>query len=101
MPKPSARLPQAGSAAAAEAPETSAAAPAFAPAPDNGVPFGEQTPQAAPKVPTTIKRNRRQLGARIPEELYDRLVACAEGTRIPQGRLLERALDAELQRHGF
>lgn len=48
-----------------------------------------------------IKRRGKQLGARIPDELYDRLAACATQTRIPQARLLERALDAELRSHGF
>lgn len=96
MPKPTSRLPHAGSAQAAAA----EAAP-LAPAPNNGVPFGEPAQPTGQRVPAAIKRNRKQLGARIPAELYERLVACAEGTRIPQGRLLERALDAELQRHGF
>jgi len=88
MAKPATRLPKAA--------ETPAPAARVTPAPDNGVPFTSQIAS-----PVAIKRRGKQLGARIPDELYDRLVACAAETRIPQGRLLERALDAELKSHGF
>jgi hypothetical protein len=96
MPKPPRRAPEAGSTAAA-APEASVVAPA----PNNGIPFGERPPSGGSRVAADVKHNRRQLGARIPEELYDRLVRCSEGECIPQGRLLERALRAELQRLGY
>ncbi len=93
MAKPATRLPRAT--------RTVEPAPAsvVAPAPDNGVPFASR-----PVVKNTaepIKRRGKQLGARVPDEMYDRLVACSAQTRIPQGRLLERALDVELQSHGF
>lgn len=96
MPKPQTRLPQAAP-AADEAPLT------LAPAPDNGRPFAEHSAQQLPAepAPARIPRRGKQLGARIPTDLYQRLVACAESTRIPQGRLIERALDAELRTHGF
>ncbi|WP_432485812.1 MULTISPECIES: ribbon-helix-helix domain-containing protein [Kineococcus] len=96
MPKPATRLPQ----AAPPAPEP---APMLTPAPDNGRPFAEQPGQqpATGQAPTRIPRRGKQLGARIPTDLYERLVACAQATRIPQGRLIERALDAELKSHGF
>lgn len=58
-------------------------------APDNGVHFG-----AKPK-----QRPGRQLGHRIPEDLYQRLVACSQDTDIPMGRLIVRALETELKRH--
>jgi len=97
MPKPQTRLPQVAP-AADEAPP-----PPLIPAPDNGRPFAEHSAQQLPaeSVPIRIPRRGKQLGARIPTDLYERLVACAESTRIPQGRLIERALDAELKTHGF
>jgi len=94
MPKPQTRLPQA-------APAADEAAPPLVPAPDNGQPFAEHSAQQLPAEPARIPRRGKQLGARIPTDLYERLVACAESTRIPQGRLIERALDAELKTHGF
>ncbi|MBW3640556.1 MAG: ribbon-helix-helix domain-containing protein [Actinobacteria bacterium] len=91
MAKPTTRLPRA----------TPAAAPApLRPAPDNGVPFADPERGALTR-PPAVKRRGKQLGARIPDDLYQRLVACAAATRIPQGRLLERALDAELKSHGY
>ena len=92
MAKPTPRLPRATPAAAA--------APPLKPAPDNGVPFADPERGALTR-PTAIKRRGKQLGARIPDELYQRLAVCAAETRIPQGRLLERALDAELKSHGY
>ncbi len=89
MAKPATRLPK------AEEPTPAAVKP-VTPAPTNGVPFTRQS-----SAPSPIKRRGRQLGARVPDELYERLVACATSTRIPQGRLLERALDTELKTHGF
>lgn len=88
---PPTRLPN-----SAEQPSTALAG--IAPAPNNGVPF-TQAAHSATVGP--IKRRGKQLGARIPAELHDRLVACSAHTRIPQGRLLERALNAELKSHGF
>jgi hypothetical protein len=63
------------------------------------VPYGQRP--AVGTSPGPVARRGKQLGARIPQDLYERLVACAESTRIPQGRLIERALDAELKTHGF
>jgi hypothetical protein len=92
MPKPSARLPHAGSATAA------AEAPVIAPAPDNGVPFGERP---AGDHNGARRPSRRQLGTRIDEELYECLVGCAEATHITIGRLVERGVMAELEKHGW
>ncbi len=96
MPRPAARRPS----TPADVPATPAPpAASLAPAPDNGVPFPDRVRTA--ERPAPIKRRGKQLGARIPEALYERLVACADETRIPQNRLLERALDAELRSHGY
>ena len=99
MPKPATRLPQ----VAPPAPESTPPAPLLTPAPDNGQPFAQQPSQqpATEPAPVRIPRRGKQLGARIPTDLYERLAACAQATRIPQGRLIERALDAELKIHGF
>ncbi len=98
MVKPATRLPKPQqltvSDALAEGPAPTARS--VTPAPTNGVPFTRQSSSAS-----AIKRRGRQLGARIPDELYERVVSCAAATRIPQGRLLERALDTELKTHGF
>lgn len=96
MVKPSTRLPNAAAPIAAAPVDLPAP---LTPAPDNGVPFAERPSEAAPS--PVIKRRGTQLGARIPSELHQRLVACADSTRIPQGRLIERALDAELKSHGY
>lgn len=96
MAKPQTRLPQVASAV-----EETGPSPVLAPAPDNGQPFAEHSAQQLPAERARIPRRGKQLGARIPTDLYERLVACAESTRIPQGRLIERALDAELKTHGF
>jgi len=95
MAKPQTRLPQVAAQTVDEA------EPKLTPAPDNGQPFAEHSAQQLPAEPARIPRRGKQLGARIPTDLYERLVACAESTRIPQGRLIERALDAELKTHGF
>jgi hypothetical protein len=97
MAKPTTRLPN----AAPSAPTSTApGARPLQPAPDNGIAFADPARGALTR-PVAIKRRGKQLGARIPEELYERLVACAAGTRIPQGRLIERALDVELKGHGY
>ena len=102
MPKPRTRLPQAVEDPATQAEPAQQVPAALAPAPDNGVPFSQQIHQVpARPAPPAIKRRGKQLGLRIPDDLYQRLVACADATRIPQSRLLERALDAELKIHGF
>jgi predicted HicB family RNase H-like nuclease len=59
-------------------------------APDNGAAFGSKPSKQRPG---------RQLGQRIPEDLHQRLVACSQDTDIPMGRLIVRALEAELKRH--
>jgi hypothetical protein len=89
MAKPATRLPK----ATMKTPPL----PQVTPAPDNGVPFTQQSARS----PAPIKRRGKQIAVRIPEELYDRLQACMDGTLIPQGRLVARALDAELKSHGY
>jgi hypothetical protein len=101
MSKPTTRMPSATPSAAPSSMSPAAAKP-LQPAPDNGIQFADPTRSALTHPPVVaIKRRGKQLGARIPEELYERLVACADGTRIPQGRLIERALDVELKGHGY
>lgn len=68
---------------------------ALPPAPDNGVPYADRRPSS-----DAGGRRGRQLGHRIPQELYARLVACSDDTGVTQQRLIARALDAELKRHG-
>lgn len=92
MAKPPTRTPRQASLEPALEP-----APDLSPAPNNGVHLAATS---APKSPAIIRRGR-QLATRIPEELADRLDACAEGTSIPKGRLIARALDAELKSHGY
>lgn len=72
-----------------------AAPPALAPAPDNGVPYATQQGS------TGKGRRGRQLGQRIPEELYQRLLAASQATDIPMQRLIIRGLEAELRKHGY
>lgn len=74
-------------------PRTSLIHESVAPAPDNGVPFGKPPRASKPA------RAGRQLGHRIPEDLYQRLVAVSEETDIPVGRLITRAIKAEVARH--
>jgi len=104
MSKPSTRMPSAAPRDAAPTSGQAASRP-LTPAPDNGIPFADpdRSPlgRPAPASAPAIKRRGKQLGARIPVDLYARLVACADGTRIPQGRLIERALDTELRDHGY
>jgi hypothetical protein len=76
----------------------SAAATSTAPAAFPAARTVQRVPSTAPTRRSTRRRGR-QLGVRIPEELYARLVACSEGTGISQGRLLQRAIEVELQRH--
>src|SRR4051794_33209541 len=81
------------------APDT--AAP-LRPAPDNGRPYGAPELVVAPELASgrSAARRGRQLGHRVPEELVRRLQECSEATGITQQRLIVRALDAELTRHG-
>lgn len=94
MAKPSARLPQAGSAAAAEA-------SAVAPAPDNGVPFGRQPVPDTSARPAAVKRRGKQLGMRVPDVIYDRLVRAADETGFTKSSLLAHALDEKLKALGY
>lgn len=93
MARPAARPPRTSLATVEPAAET--AGSALAPAPDNGVPYADRRPSS-----DAGGRRGRQLGHRIPEELYARLVACSDDTGVTQQRLIARALDAELKRHG-
>lgn len=75
------------------------------PAPDNGRPYGAPELVVASELasggrPAASARRGRQLGHRVPEELVRRLQECSEATGITQQRLIIRALDAELTRHG-
>lgn len=85
MAKPAPRTPR-------TRPEATLSGP-LVPAPDNGVPFGAAATKTAPA------RAGRQLGHRIPEDLYQRLVHVSETTDIPIGRLITRAIEHEVQRH--
>jgi len=71
------------------------------PAPDNGVHPAEPAPApAAPAKPAAGGRSR-QLGPRVSEELYDRLQRCCAETGVPQNFLIQRALEAELEKRGY
>ena len=62
-------------------------------APDNGVPFGGDR--------ESKQRPGRQLGYRIPEDVYQRLAAASQGTDVAMGRLVLRAIEAELKRLSY
>jgi len=97
MPKPAPRLPQAGSATENEAPAAS-----LAPAPDNGVPFAEQSTQPTPAAPRpVVERRGKQLGMRIPEAIYDRLEQCSSQTGFTKSSLVAHALDDKLKSLGY
>lgn len=88
MAKPTPRTPS--------KPATAAAAAPLTPAPDNGVPYTGSGPAAT----KGKARAGRQLGQRIPADLYDRLVAASTDTEVPMSRLLVRAIEAEVTRLG-
>lgn len=75
------------------------------PAPDNGVHPAEPAPApaapAAPAKPTAAGGRSRQLGPRVSEELYERLQRCCAETGVPQNFLIQRALEAELEKRGY
>ncbi len=61
---------------------------------------GAVDPARSPARPGEKKpRSGKQLGLRVPVDLYERLVACADETGIPQSTLVRRALDKELRAH--
>ena len=62
------------------------------PAPDNGV---------HPADPAPAGGRSRQLGPRVSEELYERLQRCCAETGVPQNYLIQRALEAELEKRGY
>lgn len=70
------------------------------PAPDNGVHPAEPTP-AAPAKPAPAGGRMRQLGPRVSEELYERLQRCCSETGVPQNFLIQRAIEAELDKRGY
>lgn len=100
MAKPLSRQPSGPATSSTRASADLGPAASLGPAPDNGVPFTDPQ-RSSPARPAPVKRRGKQLGARIPDQLHARLVACADATRIPQNRLLERALDTELRSHGY
>ncbi len=69
------------------------APPDLAPAPDNGVLYGSRGRAA--------RRRPRQIGPRLSDELYARLLACSEATGISQQRLVVRGIEEELRRQGY
>jgi hypothetical protein len=71
----------------------------LAPAPDNGV----HPAEAAQPAPTAGrgKSKLRQIGPRVPGELYDRLVRCSEETGVPQAFLVQHGLERELTERGY
>jgi hypothetical protein len=68
-------------------------------APQEEEPVVPTTPSAPVAATPKGKRPGKQLGLRIPDDLYERLLACTEDTGIPQSTLLRRALDKELKTH--
>ena len=73
------------------APQTSLGA--LTPAPDTGVPFGQKPP------PTRQPpRAGHQLGHRVPQDLWQRMLAVVDRDQIPMGRLITVALEAEVAR---
>ena len=98
--RPKARAPRRGLDVAP--PPAPAAAPTLVPAPDSGIPYAARPARATAEPSTADKKRRgRQLGHRVPDDLYDRLVACADETGISQQRLIVRGLDEVLTSHGF
>jgi hypothetical protein len=91
MAKPVTRRPS-----TAASSEAAPAVPTLAPAEDNGRPFGEQPAPRTTAPAGGTRRSGKQLGLRIPDDLYERLVAVSESTGIPQSTLVRRALDKEL-----
>ena len=74
------------------------------PAPDNGVHPADPAPApapAAPVKPAPAGGRSRQLGPRVSEELYERLQRCCAETGVPQNYLIQRALEAELEKRGY
>lgn len=67
----------------------------LAPAPGNGTPFAEL---GARKTATSPRRGR-QLGLRVPEEVYQRLDEVSTSTGISRQRLLVDALTEWLKRY--
>lgn len=65
--------------------------PDLVPAPDNGVLYGSRG---------RATRRPRQIGPRLSNELYARLVACSEDTGISMQRLVVRGIEEELHRQG-
>lgn len=90
MPAPSKRQPK-------SAPPAASAEPiggGLAPAPGNGTPFAELGTHKA-----ASPRRGRQLGLRVPEEVYQRLDQVSTDTGISRQRLLVDALSAWLERY--
>jgi len=90
MPAPSKRQPKSAPPAAAEP-----IGGGLAPAPDNGTPFAD----LGKRRPTGSPRRGRQLGLRVPEEVYQRLDKVSTKTGISRQRLLTDALTAWLERY--
>lgn len=67
------------------------------PEPAAAPPPGAAAKDADPAGRPAGRRSGKQLGLRIPDDLYARLVACTEDTGIPQSTLVRRALDKELK----
>lgn len=101
MPKPPARTPRAGSTAEDTSADLSPAS--LAPAPDNGVPFAEQNRQSSPAdARPPVHRRGKQLGMRIPDELYARMTRCVEEAPVyTKSSLLAHALDEKLKALGY
>jgi hypothetical protein len=91
MPAPSKRQPK-------SAPPVAVTEPiggGLAPAPGNGTPFAE----LGARKPAGSPRRGRQLGLRVPEEVYQRLDQVSTETGISRQRLLVDALSAWLERY--
>jgi len=92
--RPKARAPRTQLDEDAASPVSAAPAPPdLAPAPDNGVLYGSRGRAA--------RRRPRQIGPRLSDELYARLLACSEATGISQQRLVVRGIEEELRRQGY
>lgn len=98
MPKPVPQRPRAGSTAEDTAGDPTAA---LTPAPDNGVPFAEQRPQTSAAARQPVNRRGKQLGMRVPDAIYDRLVRAADETGFTKSSLLAHALDEKLKALGY
>lgn len=72
------------------------------PAPDSGVPFsssaGDDAPAPRRGKASTASSAKHQLGVRIPEDLWQELLAISEDTGISITRFVTRAIEEKVTR---